>query len=139
VYIPPRRATAANFVPSELDAIEDQFKDADADVRVQSPAPELAFVYIPACNGTAANFVPSELDAIDSQIKVADADVLVQLLGGTGLTKTENDADDEYDGISTVTNLPLADTVGIPGVARVVIDDELLLLAPGPVAWTVNV
>jgi hypothetical protein len=56
------------------------------------------------------------------------------------LTRTENDdGEGEYDGISTVTAVPLADTVGISGVARVVIDDELLLLAPGPLAWTVNV
>jgi hypothetical protein len=32
VYIPPSYATAASFVPSELDAIEYQTKDADADV-----------------------------------------------------------------------------------------------------------
>lgn len=56
------------------------------------------------------------------------------------MTRTENDdGEGEYDGISTVTVVPLADTVGIPGVTRVVIDDELLLLAPGPLAWTVNV
>jgi hypothetical protein len=32
VYIPPPYAAAANLVPSELDAIDVQFKDADADV-----------------------------------------------------------------------------------------------------------
>jgi hypothetical protein len=39
VYIPPPFATAANFVPSELDAIEYQAKVDDADVLVQVPTP----------------------------------------------------------------------------------------------------
>jgi hypothetical protein len=56
------------------------------------------------------------------------------------LTKRENDAEDEYGGISTVIVVPLADTVGIPGVDMVVvIVDDDVLLAPGPFAWTVNV
>ena len=64
MYIPPPNATAANFVPSELDAIDRQSKRG-ADVGIQSPAPELAFVHIlPDVNVNAANFVPSELDAI---------------------------------------------------------------------------
>ena len=64
-------ATAANFVPSELDAIEYQRKSSPvgADISVQSPAPELAFVHIPPRNDPAANFVPSELDAIVVQFK----------------------------------------------------------------------
>jgi hypothetical protein len=79
VHIPPGGAAAANFVPSELDAIVRQFKDADADVGIQSPAPELEFVYIPPPPYVvAANFVPSELDAIENHSKDADADVLIQ-------------------------------------------------------------
>lgn len=52
---------------------------------------------------------------------------------------TENDGEPEYDGMFTVTVVPLADTVGISGVANVVTLRVLVLLAPGPFAWTVNV
>jgi hypothetical protein len=52
---------------------------------------------------------------------------------------TENDAEDEYDGILTVTVVPFADTLGIPGVARVVIlDVALSVLPPATADWTVN-
>lgn len=62
---------AANFCPSELDAIDCQYAAPDAGnpfVRsVQDPAPELAFVHSPAFVDTAANLIPSELDAIHVQ------------------------------------------------------------------------
>jgi hypothetical protein len=74
---PPSYATAANLVPSELDAIDRQFEVVGVVVcGVQSPAPELAFVHIPPpAYATAANFVPSELDAILVQFEVVGADV----------------------------------------------------------------
>ena len=53
---------------------------------------------------------------------------------------TENDGEPAYDGMFTVTVVPLADTLGISGVANVVTLHVLVLLAFVPLlAWTVNV
>jgi hypothetical protein len=79
VYIPPPTyTTAASFVPSELDAIPFQFKDADADVSVQiwrvvpvalHPSPDLSLhvvIIVPLSAGTPVAFGSAASSHTDS-------------------------------------------------------------------------
>jgi hypothetical protein len=61
--------TAANIVPSALEAIQIQGRAAGVipEVRVTHVAPESVLVYICPLNATAANFIPSALEAIYRQ------------------------------------------------------------------------